>query len=124
MYVGDGRFHLEAAMISNPHLTAYRYDPYEKKITIEKYNHEEMLKNRKNAIMKAKDGKIFGLIFGTLGRQGSPTVLKNIEDRLRLLNKKYITILASEIIPEKLKLFSDIDAFIQVRIPISLKQFT
>ncbi|XP_011496725.1 PREDICTED: diphthamide biosynthesis protein 1 [Ceratosolen solmsi marchali] len=117
VYVGDGRFHLEAAMISNPHLAAYRYDPYEKKITIEKYNHEQMLKNRKNAILKAKDAKIFGLIFGTLGRQGSPTVLKNIENRLKLLNKQYITILASEITPERLKLFIGIDAFIQIACP-------
>ena len=25
VYLGDGRFHLESAMIANPHLNAYRY---------------------------------------------------------------------------------------------------
>ncbi len=25
VYLGDGRFHLESAMIANPHLKAYRY---------------------------------------------------------------------------------------------------
>lgn len=31
IYLGDGRFHLEAAMIANPSLDAFKYDPYEKK---------------------------------------------------------------------------------------------
>ena len=30
VFVADGRFHLEAAMIHNPQLAAYRYDPYGK----------------------------------------------------------------------------------------------
>lgn len=30
VYVGDGRFHLESIMISNPLVPAYRYDPYSK----------------------------------------------------------------------------------------------
>lgn len=30
LYVGDGRFHLESAMIANPTVQAYRYDPYSK----------------------------------------------------------------------------------------------
>lgn len=33
IYLGDGRFHLESAMIANPTLEAYKYDPYEKKFT-------------------------------------------------------------------------------------------
>lgn len=27
LYVGDGRFHLEAMMIANPHAEAYRWSP-------------------------------------------------------------------------------------------------
>ena len=30
VYLGDGRFHLESIMISNPDVPAYRYDPYSK----------------------------------------------------------------------------------------------
>lgn len=101
-------------MIANPKLKAYRYDPYEKKITIEGYDHEQMLKNRKEAILKAKDAKMFGLIYGTLGRQGNPKVFSTLENRLKALGKEYLKFLAPEIEPDKLKLFTKIDAFVQV----------
>ena len=35
IYLGDGRFHLESAMICNPTLRAYSYDPYSKIFTEE-----------------------------------------------------------------------------------------
>ncbi|KAF6003713.1 Diphthamide biosynthesis protein 1 [Cyanidiococcus yangmingshanensis] len=38
VYVGDGRFHLESAMIHNPQVEEfYRYDPYAKQLTREFY---------------------------------------------------------------------------------------
>jgi 2-(3-amino-3-carboxypropyl)histidine synthase len=76
VYVGDGRFHLESIMISNPRVPAFRYDPYEKKFTREFYGHDEMRRMRQDAIHKASTATKFGLILGTLGRQGSPTVLE------------------------------------------------
>ena len=76
VYVGDGRFHLESIMISNPRIPAFRYDPYEKKFTREFYGHEEMRGMRQEAIQKASSATKFGLILGTLGRQGSTTVLE------------------------------------------------
>ncbi|KAI7046986.1 Diphthamide biosynthesis protein, partial [Hortaea werneckii] len=33
LYLGDGRFHLESAMIHNPSIPAYRYDPYSRRLT-------------------------------------------------------------------------------------------
>ncbi|XP_012260326.2 2-(3-amino-3-carboxypropyl)histidine synthase subunit 1 [Athalia rosae] len=117
VYLGDGRFHLEAAMIANPKLRAYRYDPYEKKLTEEFYDHETMLKTRQKAIDTTKSADKYGLILGTLGRQGNPTVFRTIENRLRTLNKQAVTILLSEIFPDKLKLFEDVDAFVQVACP-------
>lgn len=114
IYIGDGRFHLEAAMIANPKLRAFRYDPYEKKLTEEFYNHEQMLKNRLTAIEYAKNTRRFGLILGTLGRQGNLNVLKNLENKINLLGKENVIILLSEIFPDKIKLFKNIDAFIQV----------
>jgi len=110
IYLGDGRFHLESAMIANPHLKAYRfsdtplllnlmkfyctgscqstllslfhrYDPYEKKLTIEKFDHTLMKTNRAKSIKKASDASCFGLILSTLGRQGSPKVLMDIQVR-------------------------------------------
>lgn len=108
-------------MIANPKLKAYRYDPYEKKMTIEGYDHEQMLKNRKEAILKAKDAKIFGLIYGTLGRQGNPNVFATLENRIKALGKESLKFLTPEIDPEKLKRYTKIDAFIQVSYFFSTK---
>jgi len=75
VFVGDGRFHLESVMIHNPDLAAFRYDPYDKKFTRERYDHADMHSLRKHAIETAKKAKRFGIILGTLGRQGSTSIL-------------------------------------------------
>lgn len=117
IYVGDGRFHLEAIMIANPKLRAFRYDPYEKKLTEEFYDHELMLQTRLTAIERTKQAERFGLILGTLGRQGNVNVLKNLERKVNSLGKRNVVILLSEIFPDKISLFKGIDAFIQVACP-------
>jgi 2-(3-amino-3-carboxypropyl)histidine synthase len=38
VFVADGRFHLEAIMIANPGLPAYRYDPYGRDLIREQYD--------------------------------------------------------------------------------------
>ena len=74
-------------MIANPRVPAFRYDPYSKKLTRERYNHTEMQTVRDNAVEMArkslsvlsqnsastvKEGApLWGVILGTLGRQGS-----------------------------------------------------
>ncbi|XP_044270849.1 2-(3-amino-3-carboxypropyl)histidine synthase subunit 1 isoform X1 [Tribolium madens] len=116
IYLGDGRFHLEAAMIANPKLQAYRYDPYEKKFTKEYYQHELMEKNRKDSVLKAKEAQLFGVIMGTLGRQGSPKVVNHLKQRLDASGKNSVVILMSEIFPQKLDLFT-CDAFVQIACP-------
>jgi 2-(3-amino-3-carboxypropyl)histidine synthase len=84
-YVGDGRFHLESIMIANPTVPAFRFDPYSKKFTREHYEHKEMRSARADAVKKARknlendggDGAgSWGVILGTLGRQGSLSVLQ------------------------------------------------
>ncbi len=84
-------------MIANPSIPAFRYDPYDKKFTREGYNHDEMRKLRGESVMKARgnlslqkraeeteseeslDGNEgaggWAVILGTLGRQGSLSVL-------------------------------------------------
>lgn len=57
-------------------LLAHRYDPYSKVFTREYYDHEAMRALRLQAIDKARHAKKWGLIMGTLGRQGSPKVLE------------------------------------------------
>lgn len=117
IYLGDGRFHLESMMISNPDIPAYAYDPYSKKMTREYYDHSTMMNTRQSAISKAAKSKNWGLIMGTLGRQGSPKVLNFLEKSLKDAGKNVITILLSEIYPNKLKIFSDIDVWVQTSCP-------
>jgi 2-(3-amino-3-carboxypropyl)histidine synthase len=62
VYLGDGRFHLEAIMIANPNVPAFRYDPYSKVFSKETYDHEEMYALRSEAIQAGKRAKKFGLI--------------------------------------------------------------
>lgn len=119
LYVGDGRFHLEAIMIANPHLQGsyFRYDPYSKKFSLEGYNHQEMHQRRLAAIEVAKTAKRFGLILGTLGRQGSPAVLDDMRKKLDQHGRPYMTVLMSEIKPAKLAKFVGIDVWVQVACP-------
>ena len=88
-YLGDGRFHLEAIMIANPSVPAFRYDPYSKKFTRERYDHREMRAARSDAVMTARksigdiahrasvadtsadETPAWGVVLGTLGRQGN-----------------------------------------------------
>jgi diphthamide synthase subunit DPH2 len=95
IYLGDGRFHLEAIMIANPDVPAFRYDPYSKKFTRERYDHALMRSVRGSAVRTARstiekyastlpneatavftDQPLWGVVLGTLGRQGSFKQLK------------------------------------------------
>ena len=70
-------------MIANPDVPAFRYDPYSKKLTRERYDHLEMQSVRDNAVQTARrsipdsesnvqdDAPLWGVILGTLGRQGN-----------------------------------------------------
>ena len=68
-------------MIANPTVPAFRYDPYSKKFTRETYEHREMRSVRSDAVRLAKKGLeekgagSWAVVLGTLGRQGSLSVL-------------------------------------------------
>lgn len=125
LYVGDGRFHLESIMIANPSVPAYRYDPYSKKFTLEEYDHTAMLKIRGDSISEAKRSlpsaaqttpPNWAVILGTLGRQGSLSVLKTITSSLPLSST--VPILLSELSPAKLSILSPhINTFVQTSCP-------
>lgn len=117
-FVADGRFHLESTLISNPHIEAfYRYDPYSKTMTLETYGHQDMHDIRQEMIRSAKHANRFGIILGTLGRQGNPAIVKRISHLLRRREKTYFVLLLSEITPSKLKLMPNVDAWVQVACP-------
>ena len=117
VFVADGRFHLEAAMIRNPAVKAYRYDPYGKVITHESYDVERMKEVRKSAIVKAKQCTTFGLVLGTLGRQGSTAIFHRIKRLLRSKGKRLVPFLMAELNPKKLELMDGIEAWVQVACP-------
>ncbi|MCO5580081.1 hypothetical protein L7F22_033947 [Adiantum nelumboides] len=131
VYVGVGRFHLESIMISNPRTPAFRYDPYEKRFVREWYDHGRMRSGRGKAVDTARDTlqlvsapkeekkeeRGWGLVLGTLGRQGSTKVLSHLQSMLEPTGMPHIPIL-SELSPQKLSLFGpSLVAFVQTSCP-------
>lgn len=118
VFVADGRFHLEAFMIANPGIRAFRYDPYIGKLFLEEYDHKGMRESRKSAVSKAKEVTNWGLILGTLGRQGNPRILDRLEKKMKEKGFSYTVVLMSEISPARVALFEDsVDAWIQIACP-------
>ena len=117
LYLGDGRFHLESAMIANPQLPAYRYDPYSRRLTHEIYEHDSLYEMRRNAILTARKARTWGIILGSLGRQGNPHTLTLIENELARQGIKCVNLLMSEIFPGKLAMMSDVEAWVQIACP-------
>lgn len=118
VFVCDGRFHLESAMIQNPHVkTFYRYDPMARTFTTEGFTHASLHKERQQSIQVASKAQCVGLILGTLGRQGSVGVLEGVENILEERGIQHFTVLLSEVLPDRLAKFENVDAFVQVACP-------
>ena len=84
----------------------------------EYYDHDLMKANRHGAIVRAAEADTWGLVLGTLGRQGSPPVLDHLAARARAAGKQIVTVLLSEIFPQKLALMSeDVGAWVQIACP-------
>lgn len=115
VFLADGRFHPEAAMLMNPGVPLYRYDPYSRLLTREEYDHAAMRAHRTRALESARGARVWGLILGTLGRQGSPALLLHLRALLSALGREHVVVLLSEIFPAKLALFRGVDAWVQVR---------
>ena len=83
---------------------------------------------RQQEIQKATQGQTWGLVLGSLGRQGSPKVLQvrfrsltesefivcsrffqTIKDRLKANGKKFVQVVMPELMPDKLKLFRHVN---------------
>ena len=66
----------------------------------------------------ASTEKSWGVILGTLGRQGNPRTLDYITKKLKDNGKSVFTILLSEIFPQKLKIMSSsVEAWVQIACP-------
>ncbi|KAJ8505161.1 hypothetical protein OPV22_006047 [Ensete ventricosum] len=118
VFVADGRFHLEAFMIANPGVPAFRYDPYLGILVLEEYDHKGMKMARKDAILAAREAKRWGVILGTLGRQGNTRVLDRVVEHMEEKALEWTVVLMSEISPARIALFGDsVDAWVQIACP-------
>eukprot|EP00470_Lotharella_oceanica_P016417 CAMPEP_0170182402 /NCGR_PEP_ID=MMETSP0040_2-20121228/27764_1 /TAXON_ID=641309 /ORGANISM="Lotharella oceanica, Strain CCMP622" /LENGTH=148 /DNA_ID=CAMNT_0010427795 /DNA_START=50 /DNA_END=493 /DNA_ORIENTATION=- len=95
----------------------YKYDPYSRRLTQERYDYQSMFRLRIKAIDQAKQAKTFGLILGSLGRQGNPKIVSRLKKIFEAEKKSVVVVLLSEIFPAKLELFTDVDAWVQVACP-------
>ena len=121
VFVADGRFHLESLMIHNPHIAHfYQYDPYSRRLTKESYGHADMHRLRAHAIEQTKAAQHFGLVLGTLGRQGAPHLLHRLASLVSAppAARRHTVFLISELSPARVALLpAAVDCFVQVACP-------
>lgn len=96
---------------------APRYDPYSRVLTREEYDQAGMRAVRRKAIEAARKASRFGIILGTLGRQGNPAILAHLEQLFTSRRLRYSVVLLSEISPAKLNAMSDVEAWVQIACP-------
>lgn len=104
IYIGDGRFHLESFMLQNPSLAFYKYCPFTKKMTVEKYARREREISVKGTVCVIQSG---------LGRQGNPRIVQSLVERL---GSCFVMVL-DEISEKILDNFDFVDVFVQVGCP-------
>lgn len=97
LFVADGRFHLESLMIRNPGARFFRYCPSAKAMTEETHDYPLFLSLRNEKVRRCAEAARFAIVFGTLGRQGSAKILRNVEASLEERGRAHETVFVSEI---------------------------
>jgi 2-(3-amino-3-carboxypropyl)histidine synthase len=95
----------------------FRYDPYNRVLTLESYDQVGMRAARRAAISAAAGVQHWGLVLGTLGRQGNPRTAVLLQQHLGDAGKALTTVLLSELSPAKLAAMDDVQAWVQVACP-------
>jgi len=72
---------------------------------------------RRAAIEATRGAASFGVILGTLGRQGNPAVLEHVCGQLEKRGLPYTVVLLSEISPSKIAALRGPDAWVQIACP-------
>lgn len=129
--VVDGDFHYEAACLSNSHLPAYRLSPVTGVYENVKYDARRKIDSRLKVIRECADAldrmidnpthnstaRRLGLVFGTLGRQGSTVVFEALLNKLRNLHIPIKVFSLSEVLPHYLMPHKDVLFFAQLACP-------
>jgi 2-(3-amino-3-carboxypropyl)histidine synthase len=117
LFVGDGRFHVEAAAMANPTARTMRYDPYTQKVTDQPLDAAELARIRADAVAKARAAKIVGIAFSTLGRQASRMTLARIEAALDTAQVEHVAFCMDDVSPAAVAQYPEIDAWVQLACP-------
>jgi 2-(3-amino-3-carboxypropyl)histidine synthase len=86
-------------------------------LTLESYDQVGMRAARRKAIEAAAGTRHWGLVLGTLGRQGNPRTAEMLQQRLAETGGTVTTVLLSELSPAKLAAMEGVDAWVQVACP-------
>ncbi|KAI5170808.1 2-(3-amino-3-carboxypropyl)histidine synthase [Nematocida sp. LUAm3] len=117
LFLAEGRFHLESAMIQNPDKVFFRYCPSSKKLLHEKHDYKLFREIRKSKQEEAKHSKEYLVIFGTLGRQGSLLILKRVINSLQQRNLSFTVVYLSEIDEEFMQKVPQSTCIIEIACP-------
>jgi 2-(3-amino-3-carboxypropyl)histidine synthase len=120
LYIGDGRFHLEAIIIANPLNRFFQFNPFSQKFTNVEYNLVDMFKERQITLIKALFARAnTAVIIGLLGRQGNHTIVKKINELVCEKNLNLLFLTMTEISPDKIEKISSkiINIWAQIACP-------
>jgi 2-(3-amino-3-carboxypropyl)histidine synthase len=120
IFVGEGRFHLEAAFISNPFCRFFQFNPFSQHFTVTDFSIVNIYNQRRKEILNSFFGRInIGIIFGTLGRQGNYSILKKMLELIKKKKFESIIISTTEISLDILEIigFKIIETWTQVVCP-------
>ncbi|EZG43853.1 diphthamide biosynthesis protein 1 [Gregarina niphandrodes] len=104
VFVADGRFHVESAMIQNPETRFYRYDPFTRRLVLEEYDHSLLFRLRNGVLRRVERAHTFVLILSSLGRQGSVGLVEHARVQVRKYRPTatVLTVMLAELVPSTL----------------------
>ncbi|KAI5181922.1 2-(3-amino-3-carboxypropyl)histidine synthase [Nematocida sp. AWRm80] len=117
LFLAEGRFHLESAMIQNPTRRYFRYCPSTKTLQRERHNYNGFITIRQNKQKHFLSSKRIIVLFGTLGRQGGKLLLKRVTDSLEKKRLSYTVVYLSELDEEFMNTIDTETGVIEIACP-------
>ncbi|OIR58690.1 MAG: diphthamide biosynthesis protein [Amphiamblys sp. WSBS2006] len=117
IYFGDGDFHLEAFIMSNPQKAVYAYSPYTDTVTKGSYDVARIHRERRGDIAEIKNAKTVGVVVSMLGRQGNMALLGRVKAALVDAGLTPIVVLIPQVDPSKLARIRSVDCWVVIVCP-------
>jgi 2-(3-amino-3-carboxypropyl)histidine synthase len=123
VFLGESEFHAVGLALASAKPT-FMLDPHMNVVTDMQAAAEERRKRAVLAIYKALDARVFGVVTGLKEGQKMLGRSEWISKRLEMNGRKVVRIALKEVIPERLALHREIEAFVQTACPrISIDGF-